>query len=95
MRTGQEWSVTSRWCFQLTPGTEAPAEMNFHLPQFCAVFMAENANLTMMHNLLPARGALVRDAKARPIISESIRLFADKSDVMFAGSQRHPAFRQG
>ena len=37
--------------------------MNFYLPQFRAVFMAENANLTM-HNLLPARGALVRDAKA-------------------------------
>jgi alkyl sulfatase BDS1-like metallo-beta-lactamase superfamily hydrolase len=53
--------------FQLTPGTEAPAGMNFYLPQFRAVFMAENANLTM-HNLLPARGALVRDAKAWRII---------------------------
>jgi alkyl sulfatase BDS1-like metallo-beta-lactamase superfamily hydrolase len=46
--------------------------------------MAENANLTM-HNLLPARGALVRDAKAwADYLTESIRLFADKSDVMFA-----------
>ena len=70
--------------FQLTPGTEAPAEMNFYLPQFRAVFMAENANLTM-HNLLPARGALVRDAKAwADYLTESIRLFGDKSDVMFA-----------
>ena len=43
--------------FQITPGTEAPAEMNFYLPQMRAVFMAENANATM-HNLLPARGAL-------------------------------------
>ena len=58
--------------------------MNFYLPQFRAVFMAENANLTM-HNLLPARGALVRDAKAwADYLTESIRLFADKSDVMFA-----------
>ena len=40
-----------------------PVEMNFFLPQFRALFMAENANATM-HNLLPARGALVRDAKA-------------------------------
>lgn len=70
--------------FQLTPGTEAPAEMNFHLPSLDAVFMAENANLTM-HNLLPARGALVRDAKAwADYLTESIRLFGSKSSVMFA-----------
>ena len=54
------------------------------MPQLRAVFMAENANLTM-HNLLPARGALVRDCKAwADYLTESIRLFADKSDVMFA-----------
>ena len=83
--TGQEITVGDvTMVFQLTPGTEAPAEMNFHLPQFRAVFMAENANLTM-HNLLPARGALVRDAKAwADYLTESIRLFGDKSDVMFA-----------
>lgn len=84
-RTGQEITAGDvTMVFQLTPGTEAPAEMNFYLPQFRAVFMAENANLTM-HNLLPARGALVRDAKAwADYLTESIRLFADKSDVMFA-----------
>lgn len=84
-RTGQEITIGDvTMVFQLTPGTEAPAEMNFYLPGFRAVFMAENANLTM-HNLLPARGALVRDAKAwADYLTESIRLFADKSDVMFA-----------
>ena len=84
-RTGQEITVGDvTMVFQLTPGTEAPAEMNFYLPQFRAVFMAENANLTM-HNLLPARGALVRDCKAwADYLTESIRLFAGKSDVMFA-----------
>ncbi|MBV9421191.1 MAG: MBL fold metallo-hydrolase [Alphaproteobacteria bacterium] len=83
--TGQEVTVGDvTMVFQLTPGTEAPAEMNFHLPQFRAVFMAENANLTM-HTLLPARGALVRDAKAwADYLTEAIRLFAGKSDVMFA-----------
>ena len=83
--TGQEITVGDvTMVFQLTPGTEAPAEMNFHLPSMRAVFMAENANLTM-HNLLPARGALVRDAKAwADYLTESIRLFGDKSDVMFA-----------
>jgi alkyl sulfatase BDS1-like metallo-beta-lactamase superfamily hydrolase len=84
-RTGQEITVGDvTMVFQLTPGTEAPAEMNFYLPQFRAVFMAENANLTM-HNLLPARGALVRDAKAwADYLTESIRLFGGKSDTMFA-----------
>lgn len=84
-KTGQEIMVGNvTMVFQLTPGTEAPAEMNFYLPGLRAVFMAENANLTM-HNLLPARGALVRDAKAwSDYLTESIRLFAGKSDVMFA-----------
>ncbi len=83
--TGQEMTVGDvTMVFQLTPGTEAPAEMNFFLPQFKAVFMAENANLTM-HNLLPARGALVRDSKAwADYLTESIRLFGDKSEIMFA-----------
>ncbi len=83
--TGQEITVGDvTMQFQLTPGTEAPSEMNFYLPQFRALFMAENANLTM-HNLLPARGALVRDAKAwADYLTQSIRLYADKSDVMFA-----------
>ncbi|HVT24154.1 MAG TPA: alkyl sulfatase dimerization domain-containing protein, partial [Rhizomicrobium sp.] len=84
-KTGQEIVVGDvTMVFQLTPGTEAPAEMNFYLPQFRAVFMAENANLTM-HNLLPARGALVRDCKAwADYLTESIRLFGDKSETMFA-----------
>ncbi|MFZ3033270.1 MAG: alkyl sulfatase dimerization domain-containing protein, partial [Parvibaculum sp.] len=84
-KTGQEITVGDvSMVFQLTPGTEAPSEMNFYLPQFRSVFMAENANLTM-HNLLPARGALVRDAKAwADYLTESIRLFGDKSDTMFA-----------
>ncbi len=70
--------------FQVTPGTEAPAEMNFYLPQKRALFMAENANLTM-HNLLPARGALVRDAKAwADYLTESLRRYASRSDVLFA-----------
>ncbi len=70
--------------FQMTPGTEAPAEMNFYLPQFRALFMAENANATM-HNVLTPRGALVRNAKDwADYLTQSIRLYADKSDVMFA-----------
>jgi alkyl sulfatase BDS1-like metallo-beta-lactamase superfamily hydrolase len=51
-RTGQEMTIDGvTLSFQVTPGTEAPAEMNFYLPQFRAVFMAENANATL-DNLL-------------------------------------------
>ena len=84
-KTGQEITIgNTRMVFQLTPGTEAPAEMNVYFPDRRALFMAENANLTM-HNLLPARGALVRDAKGwADYLTQSIRLYAGQSDVMFA-----------
>lgn len=83
--TGQALTIGDlEFEFQVTPETEAPAEMNFYLPQKRAVFMAENANLTM-HNLLPARGALVRNAKGwADYLTEAIRLFAGRSDTMFA-----------
>ena len=70
--------------FQLTPGTEAPAEMNFYLPQLRALCMAENVT-QMMHNILTPRGALVRDAKAwGRFIDASLARYGQRSDVMFA-----------
>ena len=70
--------------FQLTPGTEAPAEMNLYLPQLRALCMAENAT-QMMHNLLTPRGAQVRDAKAwSQYLDNSLARYGDKSDVLFA-----------
>jgi len=80
--------------FQITPGTEAPAEMNFYFPQWRILCMAENANATM-HNVLTPRGALVRDAKAwSDYLSESIRLYGDRTDVMFT-SHAWPRFGGG
>lgn len=70
--------------FQLTPGTEAPAEMNLYLPQLRALCMAENAT-QMMHNLLTPRGAQVRDAKAwSEYLDNSLARYGNKSDVLFA-----------
>jgi alkyl sulfatase BDS1-like metallo-beta-lactamase superfamily hydrolase len=70
--------------FQVTPGTEAPAEMNFYFPQFKALCMAENCSC-QLHNLYTPRGAQVRDAKAWSwYIDEAIDLFATKTDVLFA-----------
>ena len=84
-KTGQEITIDGvTLVFQVTPGTEAPAEMNFFLPHMRALFMAENANATM-HNLLPARGALVRNAKDwADYLTQSIRLYSGNADVMFA-----------
>ncbi|KPH01724.1 alkyl sulfatase [Pseudomonas sp. RIT-PI-q] len=70
--------------FQLTLGTEAPAEMNLYLPQLRALCMAENAT-QMMHNILTPRGAQVRDAKAwAQYLDNSLARYGDKSDVLFA-----------
>ncbi|QRY77942.1 MBL fold metallo-hydrolase [Pseudomonas sp. PDNC002] len=69
--------------FQLTPGTEAPAEMNFYFPQLRALCMSENST-QMMHNILTPRGALVRDAKAwSQYLDASLERYGDKTDVMF------------
>ncbi|MDP1098177.1 hypothetical protein Q6288_29320, partial [Klebsiella quasipneumoniae] len=43
------------------PGAEAPAEMSFSVPALKVYGGAENLAQTM-HNLLPVRGAKVRDA---------------------------------
>ncbi len=70
--------------FQMTPGTEAPAEMNFYFPQFRALCMAENCNATM-HNLYTPRGAEIRDALSwSTYIDEALDLFLDRTDVAFA-----------
>ena len=93
-RTGQELIIDGvRLQFQLTPGTEAPAEMNIYLPDLKALCLAENANASM-HNVLTPRGALVRDAKEwAAYLTQSLKLYGDKSDVLFT-SHAWPRFGQ-
>ncbi|MGS2806084.1 alkyl/aryl-sulfatase [Nocardia sp. MW-W600-9] len=70
--------------FQMTPGTEAPSEMNFYFPDRRALCMAENATHTL-HNLLTLRGALVRDPHVwSKYLTEAINRYAGRSDVVFA-----------
>lgn len=90
--TGQQETIDGvRIVFQLTPGTEAPAEMNFHLPDRQALCMAENASHTL-HNLLTLRGAQVRDPRIwAHYLDEAIELFADGTDVAF-GSHHWPTW---
>lgn len=83
--TGQEETVDGvHILFQLTPGTEAPAEMNFLLLERRALCLAENATHNL-HNLLTLRGAVVRDPRlwAR-YLNEAIQTFVDHADVAFA-----------
>ena len=83
--TGQEEVLDGvRIVFQLTPGTEAPAEMNFCFPGRRALCLAENATRNL-HNLLTLRGAQVRDPRIwSRYLAEAIELFAGQSDVAFA-----------
>ena len=69
--------------FQLTPGTEAPAEMNTWFPQKNALWMAENCTGTL-HNLYTLRGAQVRDGQAwAEYLMETLKLYGEKAEVVF------------
>ena len=83
--TGQQETLDGvRIAFQITPGTEAPSEMNFHFPDKRALCLAENVTHNL-HNLLTLRGAEVRDARSwSRYINEALDLFADDTDVAFA-----------
>lgn len=70
--------------FHMTPGSEAPAEMDFYFPEFKAFCAAENATHNM-HNIQTLRGANVRDAlKWSKYIGEALELFGGKAEVLFA-----------
>jgi alkyl sulfatase BDS1-like metallo-beta-lactamase superfamily hydrolase len=83
-KTGTEVVVDGvKMVFQMTPGTEAPAEMNTWFPQWNALWMAENTTNTM-HNILTLRGAVVRDAlKWSSFLNETIETWGDKVTVKF------------
>ena len=88
--TGEELVVDGvRIVFQLTPETEAPAEMNFFFPDRVDggggwLCMAENCSHNM-HNLIPIRGAQVRNSlNWSKYIDEAIDLYGDQTEIMFA-----------
>ncbi|MFK4108002.1 alkyl/aryl-sulfatase [Streptomyces sp. NPDC002176] len=83
--TGQTETVDGiHMVFQLTPGTEAPAELNIHFPDHAALCMAENATHNL-HNLLTLRGAQARNPHVwAHYLTEAIQLFATHVDVVFA-----------
>ena len=70
--------------FELTPGAEAPAEMITYYPQFKVLNMAEIASQTF-HNLLPMRGAQVRDGLIwSKYFSQALGRYGADSQIMIA-----------
>ena len=77
--TSGEWLTIDgvRMQFQLTPGTEAPAEMNTWIPERRALWVAENCTGTL-------RGAQVRDGNAwAKYITEAVALYGSEVEVTF------------
>ena len=80
--------------FQITPGTEAPAEMNVWFPEKKALCLAENCVGTF-HNILTIRGAQVRDPLAwSNYLDEALRLYGSDAEVLFT-SHNWPRFGNG
>jgi alkyl sulfatase BDS1-like metallo-beta-lactamase superfamily hydrolase len=68
--------------FQMAPNSEAPAEMHFFIPRYKLLNLAENCTHNF-HNLLPFRGADVRDALAwSKYLGEALRIWGGKADAM-------------
>ena len=84
--TGQQATIDGvLFEFQMVPETEAPAELNFFLPERGALCIVETAT-QVLHNILTIRGAQVRDALWwSQCLNESIGLFGDRTEVLFAG----------
>jgi alkyl sulfatase BDS1-like metallo-beta-lactamase superfamily hydrolase len=87
--TPQEMTIDGvRFIFQNAPGSEAPAELTFYLPDRKAFCGAEVISHTL-HNLYTLRGAKVRDAlKWSNYIGEMIDLFGEAET--YFGSHHWP-----
>ncbi|MGQ7946574.1 alkyl/aryl-sulfatase [Flavobacterium sp. WC2509] len=82
-KTGQTLNIDGlELVFQLTPNSEAPAELTVFAPAQKVFFSAEIASHTY-HNVLTPRGAKTRDAKAwAGYLDEAIDLFGGKTEFI-------------
>ncbi|MDU2924567.1 alkyl/aryl-sulfatase [Bradyrhizobium sp.] len=80
--------------FQMAPNSEAPAEMHFYVPRYRLLNLAENCTHNF-HNLLPFRGADVRDALAwSKYLGEALQLWGGKAEAM-CGQHHWPVWGAG
>jgi alkyl sulfatase BDS1-like metallo-beta-lactamase superfamily hydrolase len=82
-KTGQKLTLDGlEFEFLYAPGSEAPAEMHFYIPQLKALCTAENATHTL-HNFYSLRGTKTRDVKAWvTYLNETLDRWGDKADVL-------------
>ncbi|MFN5278404.1 alkyl/aryl-sulfatase [Bradyrhizobium sp.] len=79
--------------FQMAPNSEAPAEMHFFIPRYKLLNLAENCTHNF-HNLLPFRGADVRDALAwSKYLGEALQMWGGKAEAM-CGQHHWPVWGQ-
>ena len=77
--------------FQMAPNSEAPAEMHFYVPHYRLLNLAENCTHNF-HNLLPFRGADVRDALAwSKYLGEALSMWGGKA-VAMCGQHHWPVW---
>lgn len=84
-KTGQKLSIDGlTYECLMAPGSEAPAEFHFYIPEFKALCTAENSVHTM-HNLYTLRGAKTRDSrKWSGYLTETLDMWGDKAETLFA-----------
>jgi alkyl sulfatase BDS1-like metallo-beta-lactamase superfamily hydrolase len=79
--------------FQMAPNSEAPAEMHFFVPRYKLLNLAENCTHNF-HNLLPFRGADVRDALAwSKYLGEALQMWGGKAAAM-CGQHHWPVWER-
>src|ERR1700760_2607144 len=83
MATGDKRTIDGlEFEFQMAPNSEAPAEMHFFIPRYKLLNLAENCTHNF-HNLLPFRGADVRDALAwSKYLNEALKMWGGKAEAM-------------
>ncbi|AMO24577.1 alkyl sulfatase dimerization domain-containing protein [Ramlibacter solisilvae] len=73
--------------FEMAPGAEAPSQFIMHYPQFKVLNMAEIGTQNF-HNLLPMRGALVRDPLAwSKYLDGALQRYGAGTDIVIAQHQ--------
>jgi alkyl sulfatase BDS1-like metallo-beta-lactamase superfamily hydrolase len=94
MATGDKRTIDGlEFEFQMAPNSEAPAEMHFYIPRYKLLNLAENCTHNF-HNLLPFRGADVRDALAwSKYLGEALQMWGGKADAM-CGQHHWPVWGQ-
>ncbi len=84
-KTGEKLTVDGlEFEFLMAPGSEAPSEFHFYIPEYKALCTGENACHTL-HNFYTLRGAKTRDSrKWVKYLNETLERWGDKTDILFS-----------